>query len=74
MDRDESRPMARSVPAIPEDLSLVKRVRELQAQGVLGRPPKNQPLPPPSQVPDGLAQRMLAEDRGSLTQGTSPLS
>jgi prevent-host-death family protein len=63
---ERGKPIARLVPIDGEAASLEERIRRLEIDGVLGDPPKDlRPLPPPLRVEPGLAQRLLAEDRGA---------
>ena len=62
---DRGRPVGRIVPIETEALPLKERVRRLEDQGVimpLSRKSRKR-IPPPIPVEDGLAQRLLKEDR-----------
>lgn len=60
---DRGKPVAKLVPV--GDLPLASRLNELEKRGVIG-PPSGRPLPlPPLPLPDGVARRILEEERGT---------
>jgi prevent-host-death family protein len=63
---ERGKPIARLVPASTPRGSLDERIQRLEEIGVIERRSRpNLPLPPPLPLADGLAQRLLAEDRGA---------
>ncbi|OIP49944.1 MAG: type II toxin-antitoxin system prevent-host-death family antitoxin [Deltaproteobacteria bacterium CG_4_10_14_3_um_filter_60_8] len=61
---DRGRPVGKIVPIQPEELPLAARLRQLEEKGLIElrvpRKARFAPIP----LPDGLAQRLLQEDRG----------
>jgi prevent-host-death family protein len=64
---DRGRPVAQLVPLPAAARSLAERLHEMEEAGFLAEsPPESGPLPPLVSVPEqGLAQRLLQEDRGA---------
>ncbi len=64
---DRGRPVAQLVPLPASARSLEERLHTMEEQGFIAAiPPASGPLPPLVSVPEqGLAQRMLQEDRGA---------
>ncbi len=56
--------VAKLIPIEQDSLSLKKRIENLERNGLLELPPKNvRLLPPPLPLEEGLAQKILQEDR-----------
>jgi prevent-host-death family protein len=64
---ERGKPVARLVSPAAERGSVEERLKRLEEIGVIerARPGLPLPLPPPLPLAEGLAQRMLAEDRGA---------
>lgn len=62
---DRGRPVGRIVPVASEAMGLASRIKAMEEAGilepVLGRGPRS--LPSPIPVDEGMAQRLLREDR-----------
>ena len=67
---DRGRPVARIVPLNEDPLALSERIHRLEQQGVIqpdsGK--RRKKLPSPIPTPEGLAQRLLQEDRDDGTK------
>ena len=62
---DRGRPVGNIIPIQTRELPLGERIKRLEDQGLIG-PIAGKGLskiPPPIPVPDGIAQKMLQEDR-----------
>lgn len=62
---DRGVPVGKIVPILPAERSLAQRLKKLEEAGVLGRQPSSRGAEQqlPVAVPNGIAQRFLAEDR-----------
>jgi prevent-host-death family protein len=62
---DRGRPVGKIIPIQARDLSLDERIKRMEDQGLIdpiaGKSPKK--IPPPLPVPEGIAQKLLQEDR-----------
>ena len=62
---DRGRPVGKIIPIQTRELPLGERIKRLEDQGLIdpidGKRLKK--IPPPIPVPDGMAQKMLQEDR-----------
>lgn len=65
---DHGRPVGKLVPIDKGALPLSSRIKQMEEKGILepvtGKGPRR--LPPPIPVEKGMAQTLLAEDRGRL--------
>lgn len=59
------KPVGRIVPVFEEHLSLAERIKSMERDGLIqpAKKKKIRILPPPLPLPDGLARKMLEEDR-----------
>lgn len=63
---ERGKPVARLVPATAHRGPIEERLKQLEKIGVIEpRTRPSLPLPPPLPLAEGLAQQMLAEDRGA---------
>lgn len=62
---DRGRPVGKLVPIGKGELPLASRIKEMETAGILepviGRSPRR--LPPPIPIEEGMARRLLEEDR-----------
>jgi prevent-host-death family protein len=66
---DRGRPVGKIVPVPPESLTLAERLKRLEEQGIIehrhGK--RRQKVPSPLPLEEGLAQKILQEDRNHET-------
>jgi prevent-host-death family protein len=62
---DRGRPVGKIVPIQIKDLPLGERIRRMEEQGLIDPTTANtiDKIPPPIPVPDGIAQKLLQEER-----------
>jgi prevent-host-death family protein len=61
---DHGRPVAKLTAIGPEALSLTERIQAMEEAGRITPPPKDsRRMPPPLPLPEGVAQKLLQEDR-----------
>jgi len=62
---DRGRPVGKIIPIQPNELSLDERVKRMEDLGLIEpiEVTAIKKIPPPIPVPDGIAQKMLQEDR-----------
>jgi prevent-host-death family protein len=62
---DRGRPVGKIVPVLPHSLALKERLKRLEERGAIERCSRKRmsKVPPPLPVEEGLAQKILQEDR-----------
>jgi prevent-host-death family protein len=66
---DRGRPVGKIVPVQPHSLALAERLKRLEERGVMERRNRRRTnkVPPPLPLEEGLAQKILQEDRNDET-------